>query len=173
MHDYNSLCDIYIRFLSMAKCNIIWLGIGIPLSYPIAFMIQKWHVGELHVMDLVMPSHSYQCWVDITFLPYSSHKDICHYFMHWINILHFYLKNNSYILIGYQIFTFFNLTHISFFLDIRRLFINRISIDSDIKNSKNCFPIILGASLFLRGKKSPKGNILYLKANILSQILFF
>jgi hypothetical protein len=41
MHDYNSVCDIYLRFLSMEKCKIIWLGIGIPLSYPIAFMMQK------------------------------------------------------------------------------------------------------------------------------------
>jgi hypothetical protein len=41
MHDYNSMCDIYLHFFSMEKCNIIWLGIGIPLSYPIAFIIQK------------------------------------------------------------------------------------------------------------------------------------
>jgi hypothetical protein len=124
-------------------------------------------------MDLVMPSHSYKCWVDITFLAYSPHKDICHYFMHWIKILHFYLKKNLDILIGYQIFTFFNLTHISFFLDIRHLFINRISIDLDIKNSKTCLPIMLGASLFLWGKNFPKGNILFFKRNILSQIIFF
>jgi len=109
MHDYNYAYDIYLRFLSMAKCSIIWLGIGIPLSYPIAFMVQKWHL-----MDLVMPSHSYQCWVDITFLAYSPHKDICHYFTHWIKILYSYFKKNLNILLGYQIFTFFNLTHISF-----------------------------------------------------------
>jgi hypothetical protein len=156
----------------MAKCNIIWLGIGMPLSYPIAFMIQKWHVGDLHVMDLVMPSHSYQYWVDITFLAYSPHKDICHYFMHWIKILHFYFKKNLDILIRCQIFAFFNLIHISFFLDIHCLFVNRISIDSDIKNSNICLPIMLGASLFLWGKKSPKGSILFLRGNILLQIIF-
>jgi hypothetical protein len=33
------------------------------------------------MVDLVMPSHSYQCWADITFLGYSPHKDICDYFI--------------------------------------------------------------------------------------------
>jgi hypothetical protein len=31
---------------------------------------------------------------------------------------------------------------------------------------------MLGASLFFRGEKPPKGNILFLKGNILSQIFF-
>jgi hypothetical protein len=33
-----TLYDIYLRFLSMVKCNIIWPGIRIPLSDPTAFM---------------------------------------------------------------------------------------------------------------------------------------
>jgi hypothetical protein len=78
------------------------------------------------VVDLVMPSHSYQCWEDITFLGYSPHKDICDYFMHWIKILHFYFKKNLDILTEYQIFKIFNLTQISVFLDIPLLFINRV-----------------------------------------------
>jgi hypothetical protein len=105
------------------------------------------------------------------FFGYSPHKDICDYFMD--KYITFYFKKNLDILTGYQIFIFFNLTQISVFLDIRLLFINRISIDLDIKNSKICLPIILGPSLFLWGKKSPKGNILFFKGNILLQINFF
>jgi hypothetical protein len=47
------------------------------------------------------------------------------------------------------------------FLDIHHLFINKISIDLDVKNSKNCLPIMLGASFFFWGEKFPKGNILF------------
>ncbi len=54
--------------------------------------------------------------------------------------------------------TFFNLIQISVFLDICNLFINWISIDLNIKNSKICLPIMLGASFF-GGKKSLKRNI--------------
>jgi hypothetical protein len=46
------------------------------------------------------------------------------------------------------------------FLDIHHLFINKISIDLDVKNSKICLPIMLGASFFFWGEKSLKGNTL-------------
>jgi hypothetical protein len=49
------------------------------------------------------------------------------------------------------------------FLDIHHLFISWISEDLDIKNQKICLPIMLGASLWLLGEKSPKGSILFLK----------
>jgi hypothetical protein len=55
------------------------------------------------------------------------------------------------------------------FLDIHHLFISWILIDLDIKKIKIYFPIMLGAN-FLWVEKSPKGNILFLKGNILSQI---
>jgi hypothetical protein len=59
------------------------------------------------------------------------------------------------------------------FLDVHHLFICRISADSDIKNPKICLPIMLGAILWLLGEKSPRGNILFSKRNILLQFLFF
>jgi hypothetical protein len=59
------------------------------------------------------------------------------------------------------------------FLDICPLFINWISTNPNNKNSKFHLPIMLGASLFFGGKKSSKGNIIFLKEEILSQIYFF
>jgi hypothetical protein len=44
--------------------------------------------------------------------------------------------------------------------NIHRLFISQILGDPDIKNFKIGLPIMLGASLFFLGKKSPKGNII-------------
>jgi hypothetical protein len=55
------------------------------------------------------------------------------------------------------------------FSDIHHLFINRILIDLDIKNFKIYLPIMLGAN-FIWVEKSLKGNILFLKGNIFSQI---
>jgi hypothetical protein len=118
-------------------------------------------VGDLHVVDLVMPSYSYQCWADITFLGYSPHKDICDYFMDK-DITFLFQKYFRYPdrISKFHIFQSDSDISVS---NIRLLFINRISIDLDIKNSKIILPIILGASPFLWGKKSPKGNILFLK----------
>jgi hypothetical protein len=129
---------VTFNYISSQRQNVtLWPWIGIPHSYPIAFMIQKLHVGDLHVVDVVMPSHSYKCSTDIILLGYLPHEDIRHSFMHWIKILHSYFLKNLNILIGYQNFKFFNLTQISVSLAIWCLFINRISIDSNIKNSKN------------------------------------
>jgi hypothetical protein len=73
------------------------------------------------------------------------------------DIAYFILKRLD-ILIEYQIFTFSNLIQISVFSGICHLFIDRISIDLNIENSKICLPIMLGVS-FSGGKKSLKGNI--------------
>jgi hypothetical protein len=42
--------------------------------------------------------------------------------------------------------------------------------DLDIKNSKIHLPNMLGANLYFLGENFPKGNILFLKGNILSKI---
>jgi hypothetical protein len=47
------------------------------------------------------------------------------------------------------------------FPNIRHLFISQILKISDIKNSKNCRSIMLGASRFFLGKKILEGNSLF------------
>lgn len=67
-------------------------------------------------------------------------KRLFYYIYISVRIFYFILKLN--ILIGYHIFTFFKLTRISVFPNIRHLFISRISIDPI---PKICLPIMLGA----------------------------
>jgi len=43
-------------------------------------------------------------------------------------------------------------------------------VDLDIKISNICLPIMLGASLFFLGEKSPKGNILFLREYFVPKI---
>jgi hypothetical protein len=47
------------------------------------------------------------------------------------------------------------------FLDIHHLFISQISTNPDIKNSKIRLPIMLGASLFVLGRKISKRQHLF------------
>jgi hypothetical protein len=74
-----------------------------------------------------------------------------------------FIKNLD-ILTEYQVFTFFNLTHISVFLDIRLLFINRISIYLDIKKIQK-FACHLSWVLvsFFGAKNLPKVTFFFLK----------
>jgi len=66
---------------------------------------------------------------------------------------------------------FFNLIQILVFSDIYHVFISQILGDLNIKNSNYFLPIMLSASLFCLDEKSSKGNVLFLKGNILSRIL--
>jgi len=70
-------------------------------------------------------------------------------------------KKNLDILVGYQIFTIFNLPQILVFPDIHHLFINKISAILDIKNSKIRLLIMLGVRLFFWAKNLQKCNILF------------
>jgi hypothetical protein len=58
-------------------------------------------------------------------------------------------------------------------LNIHHLFISQILGDPDIKNFKIGLPIMLGASLFFLGKKSPKGNIIFEKRIFCHKYCFF
>jgi hypothetical protein len=166
-----TLFDIYLLFLSLVKCNIIWPGIGIPLL----ILMRLWSKNdtwEICTWWIWSCPHIHTNVGQISFFWDIRHIRIFVIIL-WIKILQLYFKKNLDILTGYQIFTFFNLTKISLFLDIHLLFINRISIDLDIKNSKNCLPIILGASLFLLGQKISQRRHFFFEGNILLQIIFF
>jgi hypothetical protein len=88
------------------------------------------------------------------------------------DIKNFTLKKKLDILVGYQIFTFFNLIWMSTFPYICYSFISQISTNLDIKFLKFAYQLcwVLG---FFWANFFPKGNIFFLKGNILSQIFFY
>ncbi len=106
-----TLCDIYLRFFSMVKCNIRWPGIGIPLSDPTAFMVQN-DTWEICMWWIWSCPHIHTNVGQISLFWDIRHIRIFVIIL-WIKILHFYFKNILDILTGYQNFTFFNLTQIS------------------------------------------------------------